>query len=209
MSIFYETRYVGIDIVVVLEVIQREGAYLIPVAPEFVQFVDVLAHGLILLDLRVVEVESGYLANEVGLHIGVVATAGYLIGAGGERELLLLIAETLHQYKQLLVEIHGFLPQAALRDTPAVFRHFYFTTPFAPIHQRNGESHFHKLIAFKARVCIAGAGVGAGIAYLGKEIDLAHVAFGFGYLVVGFELAAAHVAGELVVGERGRGHRCS
>ena len=77
-----------------------------------------LAACLILLALRVVQVECGNLSYHESLYIGVIAFSGYLVSLICQMKLCLLVVELLNQYKDILVEVHGFLtvPLLPVRD---------------------------------------------------------------------------------------------
>ena len=200
-SVFEQTVYVGVDARRARVVPQRDRPQLIVVIPVAVKFVDVGLALLILLHLRVVEIERGDAAYHESGHIGVVAALRYLGGLVGYGELLLLVAEPFHEYEQILIEVHRFLTQAALRHLTVALGHLHLSAAFAPVYERYAQAYLHHLVVLEATVGVRNAVVGAGIAYLREERYLAQIALGLGHLIVGFELPAAQVAHKLVVGQ--------
>ena len=65
-----------------------------------------LAACLILLALRVGQVECGNLSYHESLNIGMIAFSGYLVSLISQMKLCLLVVELLNQYKDILVEVH-------------------------------------------------------------------------------------------------------
>lgn len=113
-----------------------------------------------------------------------IAFLGDGVGQSRYLDLLLLVVEPLHEYEQILIEVHGLLPQSALNNLPVAFGHFYFATALAPVKQRDLDAYLHNLVVFQVVVGSGEFAVGAGVANLGKERDLAQIAFGFCHFIV-------------------------
>ena len=141
-----------------------QAAQLVVVIPVEIEFVDELLACLVFFQLRIVEVEGRDAADEKGLHIGGIAAAGDSVGALGYIELLLLVAETLHQDEQVLVEIHGFLPHATFNNLAVAFCHFHASTAFAPVEQRDFYAYFNHLVVAQTVVGLRKTVGSAGVA---------------------------------------------
>ena len=158
-----------------------------------------MAAGLVLLHPRVVEVEGGDHPYQIGLDIGLIAAAGNLIGPTGKLELLELVAVTLHEDKEILVEVHILLSDLALHEAAVALGHFHGSLAASPVDERNRDSDLHHLVAAERRIAAAEITVGAGVAELGEKIDLTLRPFGLGHFVIGLEPPAHHVLGKLIV----------
>lgn len=70
---------------------QCETAQLVIIVPVIKQLIDMLAACLILLTLRIVQVECRNLADQKSLHVRMIAFTGNLIGLIRQMELCLLV----------------------------------------------------------------------------------------------------------------------
>ena len=193
---------VGVYAGVCHEIPKRYAAQLVIIIPIEEELIDILLSALVFAHLRVVEVESGYLADHESLHIGVVAPLRYGVGPQRDVELLLLVVEALAEYEDILVKLHLLLAQAALHHIAVALAHLHFAAALAPVEYRYLESYFHYLIVFQWVVGIAYAVGCARIAHLSEERYLALLSLGLGHGIVGLKLAAADILGETVVGMR-------
>ena len=96
---FHYTVNVGVYVTVFGVVVERERTQLVPVAPEFIQLVEIVAARRILALAGIVQFEWREHPHKVGVDIGPVASCGNIGRAGGYVELLLLIGETLYENK--------------------------------------------------------------------------------------------------------------
>ena len=78
---------IGIDSRTGSKVPKRQAPQLVVVIPVVEKLVDVLAACLILLSLRVVQVECGNLSDEEGLYVGMVPLPGDAVGLIGQVKL--------------------------------------------------------------------------------------------------------------------------
>ena len=158
-----------------------------------------LLTGLVLAHLGIVQVEGTDASNHECFHIGVIAFLGDGIRFIGYVQLCPLVIELFHQDEQVLVEVHGFLAQAALGDFLVAFGHLHLPASLSPIQDRNLESDFNHLVVFQWVVSPLECTVGTGKAHLGEEVDLSQIAFSLGYIVFRFQLSATDVVCEGIV----------
>ena len=108
---------------------------------------DVFLLGIILRTLGIIQVQNINFTDHKGLEIGSIPLTGYFICALGNPELFLLIAETLDQNEQFLIEVERLLPQAALRNPSVALGHLHLAASLAPIDKWNRQPYLNQLVA--------------------------------------------------------------
>ena len=131
--------YVSVDAAVGRKIPESHAAELIIVIPVEIELVDVCLTAFVFAYLRVVQVKSGNFTDHECLDICGIALAGYGVGSQRNFELAALIVETLHEYEDILIELHLLFAQTALHHLAVAFADFDLAATFAPVEKGDFE----------------------------------------------------------------------
>ena len=105
MFLFYQFLEIHIDVSVVLEVPEGDGAQLVVIVPVVEELRDAVLPSLIFGCLCIGKLKGADGAYLESLHIGVVTPLCNGVGLFGYAELLLLIVELLSEHEEILLEL--------------------------------------------------------------------------------------------------------